>query len=266
MCLCVTANVDLILSNQFSSYQKVIKDIAMKMGIGMAKLILNEVETINNYDEYCHYAAGLVGIGLSKLLHASGKEISLPDPISNSIGLFLQKANIIRDFHKDINEVPKPLIFWPRKIWNKYVDRFEDLRHKDNSEKAFECLNDMVTNTLIHIEDCLEYMSDLHDPAIFRFCAIPHSGQLESLAFCYNMIKFLGGVVQNETCKDPNAKTTFRRIEAVQKKCRDLGTIDKRESYIAIDEPSNDPTLVRVALLIVILAILYAYLRPNRPT
>lgn len=38
----------------------------------------------------------------------------------------------------------------------------------------------------------------------------------------------------NEVCiyqidsKDPNAKTTFSRIQAVQKVCRDSGTIDKR--------------------------------------
>ncbi|GKC33127.1 macrolide export protein-like protein [Tanacetum coccineum] len=37
----------------------------------------------------------------------------------------------------------------------------EDLRHKDNSEKALECLNDMVTNALRHMEYCLKYMSDL---------------------------------------------------------------------------------------------------------
>lgn len=35
------------------------------------------------------------------------------------------------------------------------------------------CLNDMVTNALTHVEDCLKYMLALRDPAIFRFCAIP---------------------------------------------------------------------------------------------
>ncbi|GJU75466.1 hypothetical protein Tco_1272536, partial [Tanacetum coccineum] len=33
---------------------------------------------------------------------------------------------------------------------------FEDLRHKDNSKKALECLNDMVTNSLRHMEVCLK--------------------------------------------------------------------------------------------------------------
>lgn len=39
--------------------------------------------------------------------------------------------------------------------------------------KAVHCLNDMVTNALVHGEDCLRYMSALKDFAIFRFCAIP---------------------------------------------------------------------------------------------
>lgn len=49
-----------------------------------------QVETVNDYDEYCHYVAGLVGIGLSKLFHASGKEDLATDALSNSMGLFLQ--------------------------------------------------------------------------------------------------------------------------------------------------------------------------------
>ena len=52
--------------------------------------LIVQVETIDDYDEYCHYVAGLVGLGLSKLFHASGKEDLAGDDISNSMGLFLQ--------------------------------------------------------------------------------------------------------------------------------------------------------------------------------
>ena len=37
------------------------------MGAGMAKFIEKEVETCKEFDEYCHYVAGLVGVGLSKV-------------------------------------------------------------------------------------------------------------------------------------------------------------------------------------------------------
>ncbi|PWA87658.1 squalene/phytoene synthase [Artemisia annua] len=74
------------------SYQEAIEDITMKMGAGMAKFICKEVDTLKDYDDYCHYVARLVGIGLSKLFHASGKKDMFPDPLSNSTGLFLQET------------------------------------------------------------------------------------------------------------------------------------------------------------------------------
>lgn len=57
--------------------------------------------------------------------------------------------------------------------WRTLVLCAQDLKYEENSVKAVQCLNDMVTNALIHMEDCLIYMAALRDPAIFRFCAIP---------------------------------------------------------------------------------------------
>lgn len=37
------------------------------MGEGMADFIEKDVLTIADYDLYCHYVAGLVGIGLSQV-------------------------------------------------------------------------------------------------------------------------------------------------------------------------------------------------------
>ncbi|KAM7272898.1 hypothetical protein ACFE04_027562 [Oxalis oulophora] len=68
------------------SYQKAIEDITMRMGGGMAKFICKEVETVDDYDEYCHYVAGLVGLGLSKLFHAAKLEDLASDFFSNSMG------------------------------------------------------------------------------------------------------------------------------------------------------------------------------------
>ena len=49
-----------------------------------------QVETIDDYNEYCHYVAGLCGLGLSKLFYASGREDLAPESLSISMGLFLQ--------------------------------------------------------------------------------------------------------------------------------------------------------------------------------
>ena len=41
------------------------------------------------------------------------------DSLSNGMGLFLQKTNIIRDYLEDIMEEPAPRMFWPRDVWGK---------------------------------------------------------------------------------------------------------------------------------------------------
>ncbi|CAL1353684.1 unnamed protein product [Linum trigynum] len=276
-------------------YQEAIEDITQRMGAGMAKFICKEVETVDDYDEYCHYVAGLVGLGLSKLFHASGKEDLQPDSLSNSMGLFLQKTNIIRDYLEDINEIPKSRMFWPREIWSKYVDKLEDLKNEENSVKAVQCLNDMVTNALIHMDDCVKYMSDLRDPAIFRFCAIPQIMAIGTLAMCYNNIEVFRGVVKMRrglTAKiingtktmadvygafydfscmlkskvdksDPNASTTLSRLEAIQKTCRESGSLTKRNSYIL--ESKKQHNLFLTVVLIIILAIIFARLTGTNP-
>ena len=66
--------------------------------------------------QYCHYVAGLVGIGLSSLFSASSLESKIVGEdvhLSNSMGLFLQKTNIIRDYLEDIED---DRIFWPKEV------------------------------------------------------------------------------------------------------------------------------------------------------
>ena len=59
----------------FSHVLDIISDICEKMGNGMADFIdTNTVDTIKDYELYCHYVAGLVGLGLTALFNASGLE------------------------------------------------------------------------------------------------------------------------------------------------------------------------------------------------
>ncbi|XP_031494362.1 squalene synthase 1-like isoform X4 [Nymphaea colorata] len=272
------------------SYQEAIEDITKRMGAGMAKFICVEVETISDYDEYCYYVAGLVGLGLSKLFHASRLEDLAPDDLSNSMGLFLQKTNIIRDYLEDINEIPKSRMFWPREIWNKYVDKLEDLKYEENSVVAVKCLNEMVTNALTHMEDCLRYMSALNDPNIFRFCAIPQIMAIGTLALCYNNIQVFRGVVkmrrglvakvvdQTKTMSDvygaffdfssllqskvdksdPNASQTIELTEKVQNVCRASGLLRERRVYA--EEQQSRQTALFMMVMIMLFSILVAYL------
>ncbi|KAG6528782.1 hypothetical protein ZIOFF_010967 [Zingiber officinale] len=265
-----------------SSYQEAIEDITKRMGAGMAKFICKEVETVDDYDEYCHYVAGLVGLGLSKLFHASGSEDLASDNLTNSMGLFLQKTNIIRDYLEDINEIPKSRMFWPREIWSKYADKLEDFKYAENSTKAVQCLNDLVTNALMHIEDCLHYMSSLKDVSIFQFCAIPQIMAIGTLALCYNNMQVFRGVVkmrrgltarviaQTETMADvygvffdfsslleskindddPNASLTRKRVQAVKDCCISSGLLNKRKFHVH-NRKSYTSLLIMVIVLVV---------------
>ena len=113
-------------------FRDVISDITQKMGEGMCVFLSSTVDTMEDWDEvgstmispdndhyimqYCHYAAGLVGIGLSRLFVASrleGDEVGEQLRLANNMGLFLQKTNIIRDYLEDNLDQRE---FWPREV------------------------------------------------------------------------------------------------------------------------------------------------------
>lgn len=156
--------------------QAPIADICKRMGHGMADFIEKEVISIADFDLYCHYVAGLVGVGLGQLFSASKLEkmnFNNFETLANDMGLFLQKTNIIRDYLEDIEEEPAPRMFWPRDVWNLYATELADFKEPENRQEALKCLNHMIADALRHVPQCLEYMSNLEDPMIFRFCAIP---------------------------------------------------------------------------------------------
>ncbi|SSD60012.1 probable Squalene synthase [Saccharomycodes ludwigii] len=183
-------------------YQKVIKDITYKMGNGMADYILDEnfnlngVATIKDYDKYCHYVAGLVGDGLTQLIVLAN--FGTPDlynenkQLMESMGLFLQKTNIIRDYAEDLNDGRS---FYPQEVWCKYVKRLPDLA-KNEDGKGVYCINDLVLNALSHVNDVLTYLSSIHEQSSFQFCAIPQVMAIATLALVFN----------NETVLHDNVK------------------------------------------------------------
>ena len=171
------------------SYQMVIADICEKMGNGMADFAEVKVQSVADYDLYCHYVAGLVGHGLSGLFSASGlesPELKNEKGLANSMGLFLQKTNIIRDYHADLHG---DRTFWPKEIWGKYADELGDFEKRPNDPRSLACLNHLVTDALQHIPDCLSYMNMLRNTQVFRFCAIPQAMALATLAKVYKQCR-----------------------------------------------------------------------------
>lgn len=187
----VLTNFDQILIEYHKlrpEYQDIIMDICKKMGAGMAKYAkdqdfnLNGVKTVEDYDMYCHYVAGLVGEGLSKSIIAAkfgdpciGKDLKM----SNSMGLFLQKTNIIRDYKEDMKDGRS---FWPQEIWSKYADKLGDFQKPENVKKGVYCISDLVLNALGEVKDVLTYLSLVSDHSTFNFCSIPQVMAIATLA------------------------------------------------------------------------------------
>ncbi|KAM0329291.1 hypothetical protein ACHAQA_004596 [Verticillium albo-atrum] len=168
-------------------YYDVIKDITIKMGNGMADYINapNGVQKITEYELYCHYVAGLVGEGLTRLFvrgDLANPRLEERPELTESMGQFLQKTNIIRDVHEDFEDNRS---FWPKEIWSKHVDTWEDLFKPENREKAMHCSSEMVLNALKHAEDCLFYMAGMRDQSCFNFVAIPQSMAIASLELVF---------------------------------------------------------------------------------
>ncbi|KAH0492462.1 hypothetical protein TgHK011_007415 [Trichoderma gracile] len=172
-------------------YYDIIKDMTIKMGNGMAdyaqntEMIENGVQTIEEYELYCHYVAGLVGEGLTRLLVASNlanPKLGERPELTESMGQFLQKTNIIRDIHEDWVDGRR---WYPKEIWSKHVDRWEDLFDPKYRTQAVECISAMVLDALKHVEDCLFYMAGMRDQSAFNFVAIPQAMAIATLELCF---------------------------------------------------------------------------------
>ena len=183
--------------------REVISDITQRMANGMAEFVGKDLGqgTVNvqEYNRYCHFVAGLVGEGLSRLFSASGLE--KPDLVnelhlSDQMGLFLQKTNIIRDYLEDYVD---GRAFWPQSIWKKY-SKSGDLgyftKQPEHEVAALSCLNELVTDALELVPDCLKYLSMLKCDEVFRFCAIPQVMAIATLDKCYNNANVFTGVVK----------------------------------------------------------------------
>lgn len=173
------------------AYKSIIKDITQKMGNGMADYVNNAehnengVNTVADYELYCHYVAGLVGEGLTRLFVESGlaNPVLLKRPeLMESMGQFLQQVNIIRDIKEDMDDKRR---FWPKEVWSKYVSNFEDLFKPENKDAALSCSSEMILIALNRADECLFYLAGIKEQSVFNFAAIPQSMAIATLEVCF---------------------------------------------------------------------------------
>lgn len=190
-------------------FQEVIKDICHRMGNGMADYCKNAdflkygVQTIKDYDLYCHYVAGILGEGCTRMFVLSEKGnprlLDRPD-LHNDMGLFLQMTNIIRDVREDSDD---NRFFWPKEIWSQYVQDWDDLFKPAHKEAALNCSSHMILHALERADNCLFYLSGLREQSVFNFCAIPQTMAIATLDLCfrnYNMFQRNIKITKGQAC------------------------------------------------------------------
>lgn len=249
-----------------SKYRDVIKNITHEMAKGMVEFLDKpSMDTTEEYDSYCHYVAGLVGIGLSQIFTLSGSEfndLTKHENLSNSMGLFLQKTNIIRDIKEDYDE---KRYWWPKDIVSKHFSSMDDIfanrvggvggegeeKKKEDETKELtittkhtDLLNEMIMNALRHIPDSIEYLSLVKNNSNFKFCAIPQVVAVQTLVtLFYNPNVFKKTEKLNKTTlarifidtNDMNSILQFYidAVEKIEKKIADNESLhSKQNKYV----------------------------------
>jgi farnesyl-diphosphate farnesyltransferase len=136
--------------NLYNSLSLAERELALsktiEMADGMKKFLNMPINTMSELNEYCYYVAGTVGQYLVELIqihHKYEKEL-LHKQLQQALGFgrFLQKLNIIRDFHED--EQKNQGTFWPKQILENHQDKIYSLNylcHNTLSEDAELAIN-----------------------------------------------------------------------------------------------------------------------------
>ena len=231
------------------AFKEIITDITKKMGNGMADYCIKAeskediMKTADDYDLYCYYVAGLVGDGLTRLFVETkfGNPALLKHPnLHKSMGLFLQKTNIIRDIREDLDDDRR---FWPEEIWSKYVDRFEDLIKPENRDAALNCSSEMILNALDHVNECLFYLAGLREQSVFNFAAIPQAMAIATLELC-----FRNPAIFERNIKITKGDACQLMIESTQNLRIVSGTFRRYIRRIHKKNTPADPNFLRISM------------------
>jgi len=189
----------------------VILDITDEMAQGMADYIARDLKNGTqddvDFEKYCHVAAGTVGDGLTRLFAVC--EFCPADLVKrrdlwDSMGSFLQRTNIIRDYLEDLVD---GRAWWPRSVWERYVEKDTQFNQPPSlsmlaeassisNGMSVECLNHMICDALGLVNNCIEYLDALDEPSVLSFCALPQVMAIATLAACFDNPQVFLGVVK----------------------------------------------------------------------
>lgn len=210
----VAKNYDLFFS-VFGKIPKesrlVITETTLEMIPGMLREDFSEIESFKHLNEYCSYVAGIPGKSITRLFGLTG---FLPEgtynymlKLSNEAGLGLQKANIIRDIARDMEE---GRFYVPGELLEKHGlsrDNFVMTRANveeviaDKTRSRYKVVNEMVVDASKSLESMVKYT---HCIPIPNLVPAPKNKTGEELKREFNLsrgMRFFSGVAAIQTIK-----------------------------------------------------------------
>lgn len=171
-------NVDTI----FEAYQETkdeiqnyIDDVVIEMSEGMARFEKKnqkrdaqvKIQTLEEYEEYCHIVAGTVGELMTNIFKEQGnytqEETETLEQNSEDFGLALQTVNIIKDIKEDMQQELEYL--WPEEILERNNLNHQKLKQtlgKEERKKDREsAINEMIGLGDQYLEKTREYIKTL---------------------------------------------------------------------------------------------------------
>ena len=223
-------------------HQEIIKETISRIGNGMGEYSLRDLtcgtESKMDFEKFNIKIAGEFGVGLTKQFIGTNLESTTLNEqdfkFAAKLGSFVKKTNIIRDYYKNLLNNKS---FWPKEVWSLYRKTLPELRFGESSDVA--CLNHMITDTLEDIPVCIEYLTKIQNPKVFRFCAIPQIKSLAILAEAYANRNVFNGIIQIRKGLYASILNSCNNIQQVK------GWYQKFASQILDKVNSNDPNASR---------------------
>jgi farnesyl-diphosphate farnesyltransferase len=217
-----------------------IKNIGNGMGEYAGRNLTSGTENKYDFEEYNIKISGELALGFTKQFIGTNLEANSfgaegDNILANKMGCFLKKTNIIRDYYKDLlNEKS----YWPKDVWSLYRKTLPELRFGESSDVA--CLNHMITDALEDIPYCIEYLSKIQNPKVFRFCAIPQIRAMAILAEAYSNRNIFTGIITIRKGLWASILNTCNNMKDVRE------WYQKFSSQILDKVHSNDPNATRI--------------------
>ena len=156
--LAVRKNYEFII-HTFHSLDGPARDISLKllkeMSSGMIEYLDKDIITFEDLDNYCYYVAGTVGLYMNSIVELRDG-IKLDEKGAVSLGRYLQKVNVIKNFHKESQEGRN---FWPTSLFGGIEGNI--ICKGEHRKEATIILEKMIENATAEATESFDYIASV---------------------------------------------------------------------------------------------------------